>query len=315
MFSLILGTWAALLWGGSLAKQKSEDGSYEDNEDIQTGLKITSIVLYVAAAIFFVVAIFMRHTLRLSLKVLKEGTHAVSDMRELLFVPFLKWFLLCILFSSWIFTAICLVASGPFEQHRLPHPVQQGFPTSFMEELTYKSLDVDTTKKTRYLLLYHLYGLFWTANIIVFMGCMIINVAVGFWYFHRHDDNFAAADVAVRRGFTLSFRKHLGSLIFGAAIIAVVEWIRAILTYLQKKAKAAHNRVAEAVLCMMGCCLYCLEKCLKFVLGEAFILQALEGQPFCTSCKDAFSLIYHNAFALGTIHFIGHAAVVFGKVR
>ena len=55
MFSLILGTWAALLWGGSLAKQKSEDGSYEDNEDVQTGLKITSIVLYVAAAIFFVV--------------------------------------------------------------------------------------------------------------------------------------------------------------------------------------------------------------------------------------------------------------------
>ena len=62
---------------------------------------------------------------------LKEGTHAVSDMRELLFVPFLKWFLLCILFSSWIFTAICLVASGDYKQHTLPNPVMQGFPLSF----------------------------------------------------------------------------------------------------------------------------------------------------------------------------------------
>jgi hypothetical protein len=309
VFSLIVGTLVCLLWGGALAGSKSKDGALDP--DVRTSFKWFSYGLYGLGAVFTVLALFLRHQIRLSISVIKEGTHAVTEMKSMLLVPLAKWLLLTLLFASWIAVAICLVASGAL-QSVTGDGVSVTLHHIFGVE-SYQTFSVDT--ETRKLLLYHLFGLFWTSNLIVFLGSTVISVAVGFWYFHRHDQGFDAAGLAVGRGFRLACREHFGSVAFGAAVIAVVEYARAFLSYLQAQLKkAGSNRVAKAVLCSCACCLWMVDKCLKFVLGEAFILVALEGQAFCASCKSAFSLIFHNAASLGTLHMIGHLSVLFGKV-
>eukprot|EP00913_Durusdinium_trenchii_P011122 g10444.t1 len=69
----------------------------------------------------------------------------------------------------------------------------------------------------------------------------------------------------VRQSLFWAFRYHFGSLAFGSFIIAVVEFIRYTLLYLQKQAEAQKNRVMVCILRITRCCLWCLEKFIKFI--------------------------------------------------
>eukprot|EP00933_Yihiella_yeosuensis_P021941 TRINITY_DN17289_c0_g2_i3.p1 TRINITY_DN17289_c0_g2~~TRINITY_DN17289_c0_g2_i3.p1 ORF type:complete len:166 (-),score=40.28 TRINITY_DN17289_c0_g2_i3:197-694(-) len=61
---------------------------------------------------------------------------------------------------------------------------------------------------------------------------------------------------------------------------------------------------------VLQCCLWCFEKCLKFLNKNAYIQIALMGTNFCTSAKKAFFLIMRNALRFGTIAILGN--VIYG---
>ncbi|KAK7480286.1 hypothetical protein BaRGS_00028454 [Batillaria attramentaria] len=44
----------------------------------------------------------------------------------------------------------------------------------------------------------------------------------------------------------------------------------------------------------LKCCFWCLEKLLKFINKNAYIMIAIYGRSFCTATKDAFLLIMRN---------------------
>lgn len=60
-------------------------------------------------------------------------------------------------------------------------------------------------------------------------------------------------------------RYHLGSICFAAALIAIIQFVRAVVVYLQEKYKKANggevNCVVKALFCCINCCLACFEKC------------------------------------------------------
>mmetsp|Transcript_14475 Transcript_14475/g.25467 ORF Transcript_14475/g.25467 Transcript_14475/m.25467 type:complete len:992 (+) Transcript_14475:101-3076(+) len=109
----------------------------------------------------------------------------------------------------------------------------------------------------------------------------------------------------IRRGAWNLFRYHLGSVAFGAFIIAVIQMIRALLYYYQKQAEAQKNRVMVLVLKVLQCLIWCFEKCVKFLNKNAYIQIALHGTNFCTSAKKAFFLILRNAVRFGTVAILG----------
>lgn len=53
---------------------------------------------------------------------------------------------------------------------------------------------------------------------------------------------------------------HLGTVAFGALLVAIIRTIRAVVSYFQRKLKKQHNKVAEYLLCCVQCCLGCLER-------------------------------------------------------
>merc|ERR1712060_1028080 len=80
---------------------------------------------------------------------------------------------------------------------------------------------------------------------------------------------------------------------------------------------AQKNRIAVLVLKCLQCCMWCLEKCLKFLNKNAYIQIALLGTNFCVSAKNAFYLIARNILRFGTmivlgsiIHFIGTSVII-----
>merc|ERR1719469_1783714 len=70
---------------------------------------------------------------------------------------------------------------------------------------------------------------------------------------------------------------------------------------------------------IVGCCIWCFEKCMKFLNKNAYIQIALNATPFCTSAKKAFFLILRNALRFaavaalsGAVHLIGFVSIMVG---
>ena len=95
--------------------------------------------------------------------------------------------------------------------------------------------------------------------------------------------------------FILLYRFHTGSLAFGALIIAIIQLIRIILAYIQKKLKRnKESKIASAILTCMQCCFYLLEKVFKYINRQAYIEIAIYGYDFCTGACKAVKLILRN---------------------
>merc|ERR1719502_2566039 len=65
---------------------------------------------------------------------------------------------------------------------------------------------------------------------------------------------------------------------------------------------------------IVGYCLWCFEKCVKFLNKNAYIQIALMGTWFCTSAKNAFFLILRNALRFAVVAALSHIVHFIGMV-
>ncbi|NXJ09403.1 CTL2 protein, partial [Odontophorus gujanensis] len=109
-------------------------------------------------------------------------------------------------------------------------------------------------------------------------------------------------------------RYHTGSIAFGALILAIVQIIRVILEYLDHRLKGTENKVAKLVLCCLKCCFWCLEKFIKFLNRNAYIMIAIYGTNFCTSARNAFSLLMRNIIRVVVLDKVTDFLLFLGKL-
>ncbi|XP_029815591.1 choline transporter-like protein 5 [Manacus vitellinus] len=107
---------------------------------------------------------------------------------------------------------------------------------------------------------------------------------------------------------------HTGSLAFGALILAIVQLIRVILEYLDHKLKGTQNSFTRFLLCCLKCCFWCLEKFLKFINRNAYIMIAIYGKNFCTSARDAFYLLMRNVVRVAVLDKVTDFLLFLGKI-
>jgi len=154
------------------------------------------------------------------------------------------------------------------------------------------------------------FSFLWNNAFLVALGQLIIAGACSVWFFTPHEEKGKKG--AVRAGVWMAFRYHLGSLAFGSFIIALVQFVRYTLMYFEKQAAAAKNRVIVLALRVVQCCLWCFEKCLKYLNKNAYIQIALVGKGFCTSAKAAFFLIFRNMARFGAVAMLGSVINIIG---
>lgn len=156
------------------------------------------------------------------------------------------------------------------------------------------------------------FSFLWNNAFLVALGQLIIAGACAVWFFTPREEK--GKQSAVRTSVWISFRYHLGSLAFGSFVIAVVQFVRYTLMYLEKQAAAAKNRVVVLAFKIVQCCLWCFEKCLKFLNKNAYIQIALVGKGFCASAKAAFFLIFRNMARFGAVAMLGSIIYVVGII-
>jgi len=156
------------------------------------------------------------------------------------------------------------------------------------------------------------FSFLWNNAFLVALGQLIIAGACSMWFFTQREEKGKKS--VVRASVWISFRYHLGTLAFGSLVIALVQFVRYALMYLEKQAGAAKNRVIVLALKIVQCCLWCFEKCLKFLNKNAYIQVALMGKGFCTSAKAAFFLIFRNMARFGAVAMLGSIISVIGII-
>lgn len=138
---------------------------------------------------------------------------------------------------------------------------------------------------------YHLFGAAWTLNALLACGTTVVAGSVTYWFFARNDaDEYPAWPLWTSLRTTL--RYHLGTVLFGALVIAVVQVLRGVLQWVDEQTKDLQqaNFVLKLLLKCVGCCMYCFERFVKFVSGYAYIYVALNGDSLCTACRATFLL-------------------------
>jgi choline transporter-like protein 2/4/5 len=107
---------------------------------------------------------------------------------------------------------------------------------------------------------------------------------------------------------------HLGTIAFGSLIIAIVKLIRGVLEYFEEKVKDKTGTIARFLFCCCRCCLFCLERFLKFLNRNAYIITAIYGTSFFTSARRAFHLIVSNPLRLLVIDKVCDFLIFLGKL-
>jgi hypothetical protein len=149
-------------------------------------------------------------------------------------------------------------------------------------------------------------------NFIIGSTQFVIAATCTIWYYTSTSD--ANGTGSVSTGTYWVFRYHLGSIAFGAFLIALVQFIRIIFEYyanqLEKQNK--ENKIIKAIICATRYCLDCFERFIKFITKNAYIQIAITGKNFCAAAWNGLILILKNAFRFGAAATIGMIFNVLG---
>jgi hypothetical protein len=156
-----------------------------------------------------------------------------------------------------------------------------------------------------YFFAYVFFCYLWLNAFFIASGQCIIAGAVGVWFFNQQDGGRVRG--ALRTSVWNTIRYHTGSLAFGSFIIAVVQFLRYCMKFLEKQAQARNNRVMVYVARAIQCCIYCFEKSLEYLNKLAYIQIALLGKNFCTSAKKAFYLVLRHFGRFAAVLLLGTA--------
>lgn len=308
IWGILLTVQCALIAGGVLLLMQADvyktDGIHTSS-DAKT-LEIASYVVFAFAGLYALLLLVMRKRVQLALNVIKEAARALSHMKALIFMPVFQAIGLTIFLVPWIVYCIYLASSGEMSVSIGTYYDTSGAAIDY----TYRTFEYSSN--TKYAFLYMLFSYFWTSQFIIAIGQLTIALAIVAWYFTHSKDKVGSSTVLWSMK-TIT-RYHVGTAAFGSLIIAIIKTIRAVLMYIQKKAKTSKSKVVQIVLMAIQCLMWCVEKCMKFLNKNAYIQTAIYGTGFCTSCKKAFFLILRNILRVGAVNMVADFILFIGRL-
>uniref|UniRef100_A0A8C5DPV7 Choline transporter-like protein n=1 Tax=Gouania willdenowi TaxID=441366 RepID=A0A8C5DPV7_GOUWI len=277
------------------------------------------IILAIVEVIIILLLIFLRKRLLIAIALIKEASRAIGHVMSSLFYPLLTFALLSVVITYWAITAVY-----PFMALRYLNAVSCSPPTFNSSNVSAVCPDAEClfafyggeTVYHRYLILFQFYNVFlffWCANFVTALGQVTLSGAFASYYWaYKKPDDIPAYPIFSSLGRAL--RYHTGSLAFGSLILSLVQVIRVLLEYLDHKLKGANNKCAKFMLSCMKCCFWCLEKCIKFLNRNAYIMIAIYGKNFCTSAREAFFLLMRNIIRVAVLDKVTDFLLFLGKL-
>ncbi|XP_044804100.1 choline transporter-like protein 2 isoform X2 [Bubalus bubalis] len=288
------------------------------------------IILSIVEVIIILLLIFLRKRILIAIALIKEASRAVGYVMCSLLYPLVTFFLLCLCIAYWASTAIFLSTSNEavykiFNETSCPVAGKtcnpETFPSSNESRLcpgahcqfAFYGGESTYHRALLGLQIFNVFMFFWLANFVLALGQVTLAGAFAsyYWAMNKPDDLPA---FPLFSAFGRALRYHTGSLAFGSLLLAIVQVIRVILEYLDQRLKAAENKFAKFLMSCLKCCFWCLEKFIKFLNRNAYIMIAIYGTNFCTSARNAFFLLMRNIIRVAVLDKVTDFLFLLGKL-
>lgn len=270
-------------WADYNDKPDSEQlESEERNLQVLTG---TLVFVAVFTLIFLCVVCAMRKAIYTAVQIFEEASKALFHMPSVFCVP------VCSLVSivAWLVVfAVIMAYVATANDHETDDKGYVEYKISERQEVMFA---------------YMIFALYWITQLFLAMEEFIVASSVVIWYLHQGKfKGWELGESAWRL-----FRYHFGSIALGSFIVALVQFARTIVEYVEYKTKEAgqDSCIVKYIFYCLRCCLYCLEKCVKFINKNAYIEIAIWGDSFCVSCCHALSIITSHLSLVASINGVG----------
>ncbi|XP_030676724.1 choline transporter-like protein 2 isoform X4 [Nomascus leucogenys] len=288
------------------------------------------IILSILEVIIILLLIFLRKRILIAIALIKEASRAVGYVMCSMLYPLVTFFLLCLCIAYWASTAVFLSTSNEavykiFDDGPCPFTAKTCNPETFPSSNESRQCPNARCQFAFYggesgyhrallgLQIFNAFMFFWLANFVLALGQVTLAGAFASYYWAlRKPDDLPAFPLF--SAFGRALRYHTGSLAFGALILAIVQIIRVILEYLDQRLKAAENKFAKCLMTCLKCCFWCLEKFIKFLNRNAYIMIAIYGTNFCTSARNAFFLLMRNIIRVAVLDKVTDFLFLLGKL-
>lgn len=232
---------------------------------------------------------------------MEAASDFVTGNIRILVLPIISYIMAFVYFIWWFVTYVELYSIGTpeFQENALLANIK------WSDEIWYAQW-------------YNLFGMLWIIAFFICLQQFIIAACVCMWYFSGEGAGQSDGEhgTSVFKAVKWGVWYHCGSVSFGAFLIALVTLIRIIFEYIAyqyEKMGNKDNAVYKVVSCCVRCCLWCLDKYVKFITKNAFIQIALHSTSFCTSAFASFYLMIRHVGRFSSAIFIGWIMMFLGK--
>ncbi|KAJ8363433.1 hypothetical protein SKAU_G00122640 [Synaphobranchus kaupii] len=288
------------------------------------------IILSIVEVVIILLLIFLRKRVLIAIALIKEASRTIGHVMSSLFYPLFTFALLTLVIAYWAITAVFLSTSNE-QIYKVVNKTDCGYSMDNCDPKTFNTTNITAecpdaeclfafyggeTSYHKYLIFlqfYNVFLFFWCANFVTALGQVTLAGAFAsyYWAFKKPED-IPPSPILSSLGRAL--RYHTGSLAFGSLILSIVQVIRVVLEYLDHKLKGAQNKCAKFMLSCLKCCFWCLEKFIRFLNRNAYIMVAIYGKNFCTSARDAFFLLMRNVIRVAVLDKVTDFLLFLGKL-
>jgi choline transporter-like protein 2/4/5 len=335
--SLTTATSASGTWSASSSSSSSLTGYWSTGPT-----SAYAIIAYVGTAVCLIslcIVVATFSSVRKAIDVIQLGADALRQNSLAVFVPLLSTVFTALFLVWWVFVAANLASAGSTTTSNMTSLMLSGASSisSYAGNTTYgtaaASLIDSTLSSTMttfsnsdymsYLLIYHFFGLLWTASFIGALSTLTVAGTVCEWYFSEMPKDapeelqklkYPKSRVPCCSALYRTFRYYLGTAAAGSLLIALIQFMRVILAYISYKLKDSKSSVVKFFLCCLNSCLACIDCCVQILTRNAFIFAALKGDGFLGSGRRVFSLIFAHGTVFAVVNVLGHTISFLGKL-
>jgi len=314
VFLVMVALGSVLYANYTSLKSVDDDVVDAENDNYETASQVLAYLCWACAALFFCAVCCMRKQIMLAMGVVREAAKVVNSMMLIIALPIVQGIGITVFIIVWFVYVVFIATAG---EKVLIDKDSYG-----PLEMPYHTFEVTENQESA--LWFLLFDLFWTMEFVEALGQIIVATAAATYYFTRDRSTIGNSTVVFATKHSLWY--HAGTAAFGSFIIAIVKIVKVILMYVQRKCENAidatgegpvqkvQKKIARVVFFCFQCCIWCLEKCMKFINKEAYIQTAIFGHPFCTAARKGFFLVLRNLKRVAALETIGGAIFFITKL-
>ena len=286
--------------------------------------KSTWFVFLVATGIWFCVytclCIFFCKSINIACDTIEEASKIPLALPAMTAIPPCITLLVIPVFAFHVATALFIQTIGEVQNQELSvYPDQSSITAGLNEtlDITVQALQVDNWQI--YAHIFNVFMFFWSMGLLNAIGFLTIAFCAVFWYWSYPGDR-KCPQAGVTKGLYFTLRYHLGTLMVGSLIVAIIQTIRFVLNRLEGQMRSlSDNETIQGAIrcihCCVQCCLAYFERVIKFINRNAYIMTAMAGDNFCNGARRALFLLLKHAFCVMAVNFISDWVMFFGKLQ